>query len=837
MFLNTTPNTRAIAQEFQAFIEASFQDVAMCLKLCDVSQIELNSEQLIQASLALECFIKKKFHTQTTITPTQQNIATVKKDFIKRSVFLKYQNQEISDTWESTYHFTSEKQFIADVNNTPNEDLMKYTAFALFTQKGKAKHRNDTIFHLPKKKDEKDDFIQLYQNTVLAKDVYKREGFNLTDTFPSKPSIDWHTGYCLHCHKRNKDSCAKGLNEEKQGCPLKQDVSESIYLKHNNHHIASLAVIMRHNPFCIITGRRICNDCEEACIFQKQEPVDIQSIETQVLNDILTMPYGLEVYNLLLLWNPLQIKEHHNLQGKDILVAGLGPAGLFASYLFGKSGANVIGIDAINIEITPKIRYIMENTIKDVSPLISEPLTERLQSNIGGVMEYGITARWNKNYLDLLIGLILRKKNIQFVGSRRIGGLLNYNDVSQRYKFNHIALCVGSASPKIPFYINGLFDDYRLANGIMMASDFLMSLHINRQSDYLQSIQSPVYILGCGLTAIDTACEVRTFLCQTEANPQVKILYHKNYEQSPSYNINHLEFKKALQEGIEIIQNTTAIEVIKNKNKIEEIKLANGKTLKCKHLIIAIGTSPNHKHIQDFIGKNDVSLFGDCNPQYTGSVVKALASVRNNINIAIQKTLCNQNISQNVNEITHNPDVYIKNIENNLHEVTIESPLFAHKVKVGNVLKLQEMYKNSLAFTVVKVKNNTITLYIDGNANTSSLIKAIKNQKIHINGINCNSFPMIDKNTAVIVSSKTQIIFKEIFPNNNIILHSSKIPPNGKYLVAIEDEQIQKAVLNQIQGTATVFLYNKMNCMLGGICGRCIQPNRTYSCINNIVEV
>ena len=43
--------------------------------------------------------------------------------------------------------------------------------------------------------------------------------------------IEGHLGYCLYCHKRNKDACSKGLNEEKKGCPLKQDISESILLK------------------------------------------------------------------------------------------------------------------------------------------------------------------------------------------------------------------------------------------------------------------------------------------------------------------------------------------------------------------------------------------------------------------------------------------------------------------------------------------------------------------------------------------------------------------------------------------------------------------------------
>ena len=45
----------------------------------------------------------------------------------------------------------------------------------------------------------------------------------------------------------------------------------------------------------------------KACIYQKQEPVNIPQIETGVLTDVLTMPYGVEIYGLLTRWNPLNV--------------------------------------------------------------------------------------------------------------------------------------------------------------------------------------------------------------------------------------------------------------------------------------------------------------------------------------------------------------------------------------------------------------------------------------------------------------------------------------------------------------------------------------------------
>ena len=45
--------------------------------------------------------------------------------------------------------------------------------------------------------------------------------------------------------------------------------------------IGALALVCVDNPMCPGTGHRICNDCMKACIFQKQEPVNIPQIETR----------------------------------------------------------------------------------------------------------------------------------------------------------------------------------------------------------------------------------------------------------------------------------------------------------------------------------------------------------------------------------------------------------------------------------------------------------------------------------------------------------------------------------------------------------------------------
>ena len=48
------------------------------------------------------------------------------------------------------------------------------------------------------------------------------------------------------------------------------------------------------------TGNRICNDCSKSCIFQNQEPVDIPSVESKTLVNVLDLTFGFEIYSLLL---------------------------------------------------------------------------------------------------------------------------------------------------------------------------------------------------------------------------------------------------------------------------------------------------------------------------------------------------------------------------------------------------------------------------------------------------------------------------------------------------------------------------------------------------------
>ena len=196
----------------------------------------------------------------------------------------------------------------------------------------------------------------------------RRDGFKLTDERMKNRQVLDEAHYCLYCHERDKDSCSSGFIEKDgsyrqnplhiplAGCPLDEKISEMNLLRGKGDVLGALALAIIDNPMCAGTGHRICNDCMKACVFQKQEPVNIPEIETGTLTDVLKMPYGVEIYALLTRWNPLNIKRPFAApyNGKNVLVVGLGPAGYTLAHYLLNEGFGVVGIDGLKIEPLPK---------------------------------------------------------------------------------------------------------------------------------------------------------------------------------------------------------------------------------------------------------------------------------------------------------------------------------------------------------------------------------------------------------------------------------------------------------------------------------------------------
>ena len=213
---------------------------------------------------------------------------------------------------------------------------------------GPGAHKAGVLFKLPHKVDPHH-LVPVETEVVNGVTMLKlpralrraRDGFALTDPGTDLTGALDHANYCIWCHNQGKDSCSKGLKEKNgefkkspfgvtlAGCPLDEKISEMNLVEAGGHTIGALGIVVVDNPMCAATGHRICNDCMKACIYQKQEPVDIPQVETRVLKDVLALPWGFEIYALLTRWNPLNLRRPlpKPASGRKVLVVGLGPAG------------------------------------------------------------------------------------------------------------------------------------------------------------------------------------------------------------------------------------------------------------------------------------------------------------------------------------------------------------------------------------------------------------------------------------------------------------------------------------------------------------------------------
>ncbi|WP_347989317.1 pyridine nucleotide-disulfide oxidoreductase [Methylomonas sp. AM2-LC] len=354
----------------------------------------------------------------------------------------------------------------------------------------------------------------------------RRDGFALTDKRFSQRQTLYEVDHCIYCHDRNNDSCSKGIKNKKDatfkanhlgalmtGCPLEEKISEMHVVKRQGDNIGALAMIIIDNPMCPGTGHRICNDCMRGCIYQKTEAVNIPQIETNVLTDVLFMPWGFEIYSLLTRWNPLNIKRSTALpyNGKNVLVAGMGPAGYTLAHYLLNEGFGVVGIDALKIEPLPlHLTGDSEHAPLPIADFRSlyEDLDKRVMLGFGGVAEYGITVRWDKNFLKVIYLTLLRRSAFKCYGGVRFGGTISI-DEAWDLGFDHIAIASGAGKPTVIDLKNNLI------RGIRKASDFLMGLQLTgaAKASSLANLQVrlPAGVIGGGLTAIDTATELLAY--------------------------------------------------------------------------------------------------------------------------------------------------------------------------------------------------------------------------------------------------------------------------------------------------------------------------------------
>jgi NADPH-dependent glutamate synthase beta subunit-like oxidoreductase/NAD(P)H-flavin reductase len=673
-------------REGLARIDAAFleflgeADAALRAKLVEARAtppaVKAESELLVALAPHLEDFVARLFGIQAeaqALAARHEELAplyAVKRLFVQRRAVHKVKAEEASP---DAFAFTTEldfaqrvTQWLADekAHEQELEAAARYAAWAVSTPEGRAKHRAGVLFKVPAKLD----FMRLVPvhtdtSAGFAKHslehLRQRDGFALTDPGTDLAGALDQANYCIWCHEQGKDSCSKGLKEKAPaagfrkspfgvplaGCPLEEKISEFHMVKTRGELIAALALICVDNPMVAGTGHRICNDCMKACIYQKQAPVDIPQAETRTLKDVLELPWGFEIYSLLTRWNPLNLRRPLPLPdtGRKVLVVGLGPAGFTLAHHLMNDGHAVVGIDGLKIEPL----QVPFEPVRDLTTL-TEPLGERVMAGFGGVAEYGITVRWDKNFLKVLRLLVERRREFALFGGVRFGGTVTLED-AMAMGFDHVALCVGAGKPTVLDIPNGL------ARGVRAASDFLMALQLTgaAKEDSIANMQLrlPVVVVGGGLTAIDTATEslayygvqVRKFLQRYEAlaaeigedavraswNGQereiaeeylaharalraaprekhiellrgwggVTIAYRRRLVDSPSYTLNHEEVEKALEEGIWFAEGLSPVAIdVDNYGAVKGIRLkgeAGEHWFPAHTVFVAAGTQPN----------------------------------------------------------------------------------------------------------------------------------------------------------------------------------------------------------------------------------------------------
>ena len=210
---------------------------------------------------------------------------------------------------------------------------------------------------------------------------------------------------------------------------------------------------------------------------------------------------------MLTRWNPLRQRQYlpQPFNGRKVLVAGMGPAGFTMAHHLTMEGCAVVGIDGLKIEPLPE--DILRQPVRNWSDL-EESLDERILLGFGGVAEYGITIRWDKNFLKLIYLTLARRSTFQVFGGVRLGGTLTI-DNAWELGFDHVCIATGTGLPRVIPIGNSL------ARGMRQASDFLMALQLTGagKDSSLANLQVrlPAVVIGGGLTAIDTATEVQAY--------------------------------------------------------------------------------------------------------------------------------------------------------------------------------------------------------------------------------------------------------------------------------------------------------------------------------------
>lgn len=940
---------------------------------------QLDPTELMDAALALESFVLDCFglnahYDQWQQTWFQQNpLSQIKKLFFKQTRRMQVSSEELVEIEASIPKeiFDGVKEagelFLAQYHDQHPEHVDDLVSWLyVFWQK----HPDWGIFYVPHKRDS----MQLVQyeeqdKVIKGKEKHARDGFSCTSNPPEMREMYHESHYCIYCHQSETDFCRKGFPEKKgltilkqdvfgehlTGCPLDEKISEMNALLAQGSVLAAFIVVMMDNPMVPATGHRICNECMRSCIYQKQDPVNVPKIETYVLNQVLALPWGVEIYDLLCRWHPLRVKQWllKPKQDKQVFIMGMGPAGFSMAHHLLMEGYQVFGADGLDIDPLPDAW--VHHAIKDYQSIYEQGET-RPYRGFGGVSEYGITARWDKNYLKLIQIMLLRRAFV-LKGGIRFGGNLVVEDV-WRLGFKHLTIAVGAGLPK------GIDIPNSMAPGMRQANDFLMALHQGAYQVYADlEVRLPAIVIGSGLTAIDTATEVQayyvrqverlsaqyallkslkmevdfeadltmnqkaalhTMLLHAEQIKAVRInakrdsetpyfgdliqswggvtvVYRRSIQDSPAYRLNAEEIDSGLQEGILYRQGLVPIEVQVDGDGhvnalVAEDDAGNKQVLPAGAIFVATGAAPNvaysfeHRdtfekdqgfyatyryedglkrqlpgqHCKDgtmgaFTGyshnNHTVSLIGDGQKAFHGSVVRAIASAKHAYSQVCDALSIVDANSLDLEAISKWFDTDVVAVESvselPWYKITLKAPSMAQAWQPGQFIRLTPT-QQSLAVFPVESDGDTLIFYLKerlplgpitamgpsgvrlSRPKTSQARVLLDVDAIGVNPAIAWIKALVAEHheVYVVACDASKPLLSALFPELTIHTRVSKIPriefthvwvfASPERMKAIDAYRQEKGYFNQ----ATQFVaatYGPMQCMLKGVCAQCLQ--------------
>jgi NADPH-dependent glutamate synthase beta subunit-like oxidoreductase len=394
-----------------------------------------------------------------------------------------------------------------------------------------------------------------------------------------------------------------------------------------------------------------------------------------------------------------------------------------------------------------------------------------------------------------------------------------------------------------------------------------------------------------------------------------KIYYHRDLLKSAAYRINHEELQYVIDEGVEIVDNCEALEILTDEsgaaNGIKFLDQEHGAEIVCeaKTVLIAIGISEQSLRGAEgegeisgewgdvFSSKNseialspsaprndiDIYVFGDADPNYEGSVVKAVASAKNGYKRMFAEIPAQLNHYGCHSREGRNPQtpqisdfvphlLSVNFLASNIVEFIIRAPLAIQNFKPGQFFKLQNKDGEFAALNVAEIdgENLSIIMQIKGSA-TKALSKLKPGEKIYLLGplgdapqfsqqnilvigeeiSNCGLWliPHKTKHIAILSKQNQQLFMKKFekhSQNFEFILaeeFEARIAKEdfSQYdhiIAAIAPQNLK--ILQSYNARVTVAIHSVMQCMMGGVCGSCLQKNGDnyfYSCQNQYQDL